>query len=314
MIWRVGRRILEAVGTLLVLSIVIFVVGALIPGDLALQMTGPDGATPERMEAFREQLGLDRPLLTRYIEWLAGVLRGDLGVSIATARPIGPDVVAQFAVSIELAGTSLFLAVILGIPLGVFAAVNAGSLLDRALRGMSLLFFSIPSFVSGVLLVLIGARYMRPLYTSVYVPPSVDLLANLRAMFLPTLAVGLPISAMVAQMTRATVLESLQEPFVDTARAKGVTERRIRYVHALKAALAPVVTLIGLVFGALAGGLIIVEQIFSLPGLGRGIMTAIGQRDFPVVVAGTLAIALVYVVVNLLVDLLYPVLDPRQRQ
>ena len=229
-------------------------------------------------------------------------------------RDIAADVRQQFPVSLEVAFVSVALAVIIGIPLGVYAAVHTGSIMDRILRGISLVFFSVPTFVSGVLFVWLGSIVLRSFYTSFYVPFTEDPIANLRSIMLPCLAIALPTSASIIQMTRTTMIASLQEPFIDTARVKGARESRVRYIHALRASLGPVVTLIGLLFGALVGGLIIVEQIFNLPGLGRGVLLAIAERDFPYVITATLVIASVYIVVNFIVDLLYPILDPRQRE
>ena len=308
------RRLGEAVAVLFVLSFLIYAIGSIVPGDIAQQMAGIEGATPERMAEMRQRLGLDRPLLVRYGEWLAAAVRGDFGSSLFTGRNIAADIRAQFPVSLEVAAVGVLLAVVIGIPLGVYAAVRTGSFIDRILRGASLVFFSVPTFVSGVLFVWIGSIVLKSFYSSFYVPLTEDPIANLRSILLPCLAIALPTSAAVIQMTRTTMIASLQEPFIDTARVKGAREWRIRYIHALRASLGPVVTLIGLIFGALVGGLIIVEQIFNLPGLGRGVLLGIGERDFPYVIAATLVIAAVYIVVNFLVDLLYPILDPRQRE
>lgn len=308
------RRLGEAVAVLFVLSFLIYVIGSIVPGDIAQQMAGIEGATPERMAEMRQRLGLDRPLLVRYWEWLAAAVRGDFGNSLFTGRDIAADIRAQFPVSLEVAFVGVMLAVVIGIPLGVYAAVRTGSIIDRILRGASLVFFSVPTFVSGVLFVWLGSIVLRSFYTSFYVPFTEDPIANLRSILLPCLAIALPTSAAIIQMTRTTMIASLQEPFIDTARVKGAREWRIRYIHALRASLGPVVTLIGLIFGSLVGGLIIVEQIFNLPGLGRGVLLGIGERDFPYVIAATLVIAAVYIGVNFLVDLLYPILDPRQRE
>lgn len=309
----VAQRIGEAVMLFLALSAIIFTLGTVVPGDVALTLTGQSGSTPERLAQLRHQLGLTRPLPERYWDWLSHAVRGDFGTSLISGRSIGADIAQQFAVTFELAIFALLLALVIGLPVGVFASTRPNSIRDKLLRGSTLVFFAVPTFVSGVLLVLVGSRYLHPLYSSFYVGVSQNLGENLRSLLLPALAVALPMSAMVAQMTRATMLDALHEPFVVTARAKGVPERRINYLHGLRAALAPVVTLTGLEFGSLIGGLIIVEQIFNLPGLGRGVLTAILGRDYQFVVAGVLVIAGVYVAVNLLVDVLYPILDPRQR-
>ncbi len=314
MVFLFARRLAEAIAVLFALTFLIYLIGTIVPGDIAQQMAGIEGATPERMAEMRSRLGLDRPVLTRYGEWLGNAVRGDFGNSLFTGRDIAADIRAQFPVSLEVAMVGVALAVIIGIPLGVYAAVHTGTVMDRILRGISLVFFSVPTFVSGVLFVWIGSIVLKSFYTSFYVPFTEDPIANLRSIMLPSLAIALPSSASIIQMTRSTMIASLQEPFIDTARVKGARESRVRYIHALRASLGPVVTLIGLIFGALVGGLIIVEQIFNLPGLGRGVLLAIAERDFPYVIAATLVIAGVYIVVNFIVDILYPILDPRQRE
>jgi len=176
-----------------------------------------------------------------------------------------------------------------------------------------LVIFSVPIFVAGILLLLIGSRYLGPLYTSTYVPISEGITGNLRSMFLPALSISVPVAAMTMQMTRTNMLEMLGQPYITMARAKGAKRRNVLYIHALKNAMPPVLTLIGFQFGILLGGLFVVEAIFSLPGLGRGLLVAIGQRDFPLVMALTMVISAAFVVVNALVDIAYPFLDPRQR-
>lgn len=311
------QRLAEAIAALIVISFLVFGLAELVPGDIAEQIAGLEfgragGGVEAELDKFREQLGLNRPFLVRWGEWVVNAARGDFGTSLITSREVAPDIAAAFPVSLEITVVSLLAALAMGIPLGVYSAVHPGSIPDR-LRGASLIFLSIPTFVTGIVAVLIGSQYFPALYTSQYVRISEDLLANLRAILLPSIVVALAIAPMIAQMTRATMIESLQEGYIVTARSIGVPEYRIRHVHALKAALGPVVTLVGLLFGSLVGGLIITEEIFNLPGLGRLILNAIIRRDFQVAVAGTWVVAIVYVSVNLLVDLLYLVLDPRQR-
>lgn len=307
------QRCGEALALLLALSLAIFSLGTVVPGDAALTLAGVEGVTPERLARLRDQLGLSDPLPIRYWHWLSRALRGDFGDSLITGRSITDDIRHELPVSLELAVCSLLLATLIGVVVGVYAAGHVDSLVDKVLRGGALLLLAVPTFVSGLLLVLVGSTYAQPLYASFYVDPSIDLVENLRALILPSVAVALPVSAMIAQMARATMIASLREDFVVTARAKGVSELRVQYLHALRAAVAPVMTLVGLELGSLIAGLIIVEQIFSLPGLGRGVLSAILARDYPFVIAGTLVIAGIYLIVNLLVDVLYPVLDPRQR-
>ena len=208
------RRLGEAVAVLFVLSFLIYVIGSIVPGDIAQQMAGIEGATPERMAEMRQRLGLDRPLLVRYWEWLAAAVRGDFGNSLFTGRNIAADIRAQFPVSLEVAAVGVLLAVVIGIPLGVYAAVRTGSVIDRILRGASLVFFSVPTFVSGVLFVWLGSIVLRSFYSSFYVPFTEDPVANLRSILLPCLAIALPTSAAIIQMTRTTMIAGLAEPFI----------------------------------------------------------------------------------------------------
>jgi peptide/nickel transport system permease protein len=307
-------RLGESAALFVALSIIIFTIATIVPGDVALTITGQNGATPAQLAALKKSLGLDKPVTTQYWKWFSHAVSGDLGVSPITHRSINHDIAQQFPVSLELGLFSIVLAVMIGLPIGVYAATHVDSVTDKILRGGALLLYAFPTFVSGVLLVLIGSRYIQPLFASFYVSPTTDLLENLRVLFLPSLAVAFATAGEIAQLTRSTMIRSLREDFIVTARAKGLREWRVRYLHALKDALAPVVTLIGLQLGSLVGGLIIVEQIFNLPGLGRGVLTAILARDYNFAIAGVLAIAGVYLAVNVAVDLLYPVLDPRQRR
>ena len=312
MIRYVLQRVAGAAGVLLVVSFLVYWLGTFIPGDAATVIVGSEGATAEQYRELRRRLGLDDPIPVQYARWLGSALRGDFGKSPISGRLVSEDVGRQLPVSLELAVLSLVGSIIIGLPVGVLAARHAHRRADLAMRSGFLVVFSIPPFVAGVLLVLAGSLYLGPLYQSRFVPLAEDPLGNLRALLLPTLSVALPLAAMTAQMTRAALLEVLAEPFIVTARAKGLREQAIVYGHALKNALVPVVTLQGYVFGSLLGGLIVTEQVFNLPGLGRGLLTALNGRDYPLVIGGTLVIAASYVLVNLLVDLLYPVLDPVQ--
>lgn len=310
----IALRMVEAMGTCVLLSIFVFALGSIVPGDLALVIAGTDGASPERIDALRRELRLDDPVATRYGAWLSGAVVGDFGVSPITGRVVRDEVMRTFPVTFRLATYGLGIATLLGIPIGVFAAVRADRFADRAARMLSLAVFSVPSFVLGILFVFLGSRYFPAMYTSIYVPPSGGLVQHLRSLLLPALSVGLPLAAMIAQMTRGAMLESLSQDYVRLARALGMRAARVHYLHALKPSLAPVVTLIGLLFGSLLGGLIVIEVIFNLPGIGRTIYAGIQQRDFSLVMAGTLLVGLAYILVNLIVDLLYPVFDPRQRR
>lgn len=313
MIRLIAERLIGLVLVLLVVSLIVFFLGSFIPGDAATILVGSEGATPEQFEQVREELGLNDPLIVQYADWMKGVIQGDFGTSPITGRSVNEEIRAQFPVSMELTILATLVSTIIGLPLGILAAVHANRATDFIIRTSLLVTFSIPIFVAGILLLLIGSRWLGPLYTSTYTPISEGLWKNLQSMILPTLSIAIPVSAMTMQMTRTSMLEMLNRPFITTARAKGAPRRNILYIHALKNAMSPILTLLGFQFGILLGGLFVVETIFSLPGLGRGLLTAISQRDYLLVMAGTMVIAATFVIVNVIVDLIYPILDPRQR-
>jgi len=306
-------RLIGVFFVLLAVSALVFAFGALIPGDLTSVIVGQEGATEEQFEAVRQKLGLDKPLPVQYVNWLVNALQGDFGTSPITGRTVATDLMQQIPVSIELALLTLLVSTVIGLPAGVIAAVHANKRLDVLIR-MSLLFtFSVPIFVIGILLLLVGSRWAPDLFRVSYTPWGEDPVMHIRSMAMPLLTIAFPITAMTMQMTRGAMLEVLHNPYIVTARAVGVREKRIQYLHALRNALPPIVTFIGFQLGILLGGLIVVEQIFSLPGLGRGMLEAINTRDYPMVTATTLVFATAFVIINALVDMLYPLLDPRQR-
>ena len=313
MIRIVAQRLVGLILVLFVVSIIIFYIGTFIPGDLATILVGSEGATPEQFEEVRERLGLNDPLVVQYGRWMGGVVQGDFGISPITGRSVNSEIANQLPVSLELTVFAMVLSTVIGIPLGILAAVHANKVWDFVVRSGLLIVFSVPIFVAGILLLLIGSRYLGPLYTSTYTPISESITENLRSMFLPAASISLPVAAMTMQMTRTAMLEMLGQPYITMAKAKGAKSRSILYIHALKNAMPPVLTLVGFQFGILLGGLFVVEAIFSLPGLGRGLIVAIGQRDFPLVMALTMVISAAFVIVNALVDIAYPILDPRQR-
>lgn len=313
MIRVVAERLLGLIGVLIAVSCITFFLGSLVPGDIATVIGGTGGGTPETTAALRQDLGLDQPLIARYWEWLVGVLHGDFGRSPITGRSVTTDVLNQFPITLQLALMGVLVSTLIGVPAGVLAATKAGKWADFLFRGALLFFFSIPIFVAGVVLLLIGSRYFPALYSVGYVPFSQDPVGNMQSMVLPTLSIALPVAAMTMQMTRASMLEQLSSPYISLARSKGARNRNVFYIHALKNAFPPVLTQLGYTLGILMGGLFVVEAIFNLPGLGRGLLSAIGQRDYPMVMAASMVLAVVFVVANTIVDLLYPIFDPRQR-
>lgn len=308
------RRLLVLLPILLGVSILSFLLLYLIPGDVVDVLMGTESGDPARLAELRKLFGLDRPLVTRYVEWLGDVLRGDLGRSFVTRRPVLTEIVTAFPVTLQLTLASLLVALLVGVPLGVYAAVRRGSLSSTGLSLFVLLGLSIPNFWLGILLILFASLYLH------WFPPQGLVLVwqqpaeALKQLLFPSLALGLALAAMVMRMTRTCVLEVLAQDYVRTARAKGLAEWLVIGHHGLRNALVPVVTLIGLQFGYLLGGTIVVEEIFSLPGMGRLVLRSIAQRDFPLVQGILLFAGVSVVLLNLFVDLCYVVLDPRLRR
>ena len=306
-------RLVALAAVLFAVSVLVFGLGSLIPGDMTSVVVGQEGATDEQFAQVRRDLGLDQPLPVQYVRWLGNALQGDLGKSPITGRDVSADLALQIPVSVELAVLCLLLSTLIGMPAGIVAAVHANRRLDVAIRGLLLITFSVPTFVIGILVLLLGSQLAPDLFRVSFTPWTQDPLMHLRSMAMPLLTITFPMAAMTMQMTRSAMLEVLSEPFVTTARAVGVRLPRIHYLHALRNALPPIVTFVGFQFGIMLGGLIVVEQIFSLPGLGRGMLEAIATRDYPMVTATTLVFAVAFVAINAVIDLLYPILDPRQR-
>ncbi len=309
----VAQRFASGLGVLLVVSFLVFWLGTLIPGDLTTVLVGSEGATQQQYRELRHRLGLDQPIVVQYAHWLGGALRGNLGKSPITGLYATAEIARRAPITLELALLALAESIVLGVFLGVFTAVRAHGPADVIVRAILFVMFAIPPFVAGVLLVLAGALFLKPLYQVGYVPLAQSVGLNLRSMLLPSVSIAVPLAAMTAQMTRTSLLETLGQPYIVTAMAKGAPPRNVIYRHALKNALAPIITLQGYVFGSLVGGLIVTEQVFNLEGLASGLLAAIGRRDYSFVVTGTLVIAATYILANLLVDLLYPIVDPTQR-
>ena len=304
------RRVLQLIPVLLGISILIFAVMKMIPGDVISGILGIE-ATPELRAQLAAKYGLDRPYIVQYLDWIGGVLRGDFGESIRTSAPILPEILNRLKVTAQLTIMAAIISCIIAIPLGILAAVNRNTWIDRFVRVFALLGVSVPGFALSILLVLVLSlvfHYFSPLgYVSFFEDP----MQNLEIMILPALVLGVTISGSVMRMTRSSVLEVLRQDFIKTVRAKGASERVAIFKHALRNALIPIVTLIGMQIGSLLGGAVIVEQIFSLPGLGQLTLTGINQRDYPVVQGCVLVIAFIYVIVNLITDILYAYIDPR---
>jgi peptide/nickel transport system permease protein len=301
--------------TLLGVSVLVFAMVRLVPGTVVEQLLGQAAiASPEVVASFRRFFGLDRPVHVQYVAWLGGVLRGDLGVSWLSGRPVLALFLERAPVSAELAVLAVAWSLLLGIPLGAVSAARPGSVLDGAIRVLSTTGLSLPAFWQGTLLILLFSVYLGWMPSLQWVPLGRDPAANLLTMALPALTLGTATAAMITRMARASMLEVLGREYVRTARAKGLAERPVTYRHALRNALIPVVTVAGVQLGYIVGGIVVVEDVFTLPGVGRLLLDAIFQRDYPVVQGVILLLATVFMALNLAVDLLYVALDPRLRR
>lgn len=305
-----GGRVLGTAPVLLILSVAVFLMLHLTPGDPVQIMLGQD-ADPGAIAALRVQLGLDQPLPIQYIRWVGSVARGDLGRSIRTNQPVLEAIVTRLPVTIELSVLALVLSLVTGLPAGTLAAIRRNSSVDLASTGLALMGVSLPSFFVGVLLILVFALWLRWVPPSGYTPLIQDPLMNLKQMFMPALALGAALAGIVARIMRSSLLEVLDTDYMRTARAKGLSEQESVVTHGLKNAMLPVVTVVGLQVGALLGGAILIETVFALPGIGRLAVDSIFSRDFPIVQGVVLFLALVRVACNLVADVLYAYLDPR---
>jgi peptide/nickel transport system permease protein len=305
----IARRLLLTIPVLLAMSIFVFLMIRLVPGDPVRTMLG-FRATDENVAVVRAALGLDRPIWEQYATWLGGVLRFDLGQDFISKAPLTTLLAERLPVTLQLTTMAMALALLVGIPAGVLAATR-GRASGRAASAFVVAGISIPDFWLGIMLVLLFAGTLGLLPPSGYTPFVDDPVGNLRYMALPVLTLAVGEAAYILRTTRAAMEETLASPYVAFLRAKGISERRIVYTHALRNASIPIVTVVGIQFGVLLGGAIVVESLFALPGVGRLIVTAINQRNYPVIQAGILVVAALFIVVNLITDLLYGALDPR---
>ena len=309
-----ARRLLLALLALFGVVVLVFVLVRLIPGDVVTNLVGLDARpTPEQLANLRRLFGLDQPIHVQFGIWFGALLTGDLGQSLRTGRPIADDLLLRLPVTLELAVLALAVALLIAIPLGVIAATKRGQFADYAASLFALIGLAAPNFWLAILFILFFSLQLRLLPSGGYVLLSENLFENLRHMVLPSFALGLSLAAATTRITRSSLLEVLSLDYVRTARAKGLSERIVIYRHALKNALIPVATVIGLQVGTLLGGAIIIEEIFGLPGIGRFALEGINLRDYPVVQGAVLVVAGAFVLVNVLVDVLYALIDPRVR-
>lgn len=306
------RRVLATIPVMAVVALFVFSLLYLAPGDPAAVIAG-DQASPDDVERIRASLGLDRPYLVRFGEWVFNIMRGDLGTSIFTNLPVGHMIMQRVEPTLSLMVVTLVLSVSIAVPMGVVAAWKQGTHADRAVMAFAVLGFSVPVFVVGYVLAYVFALELDWLPVQGYTPLSEGLWPWFQNLILPAIALGTVYIALIARITRATMLEVLSQDYIRTARAKGVGERAVLFLHALKNAAVPIVTVIGIGIALLIGGAVVTESVFAIPGLGRLTVDAILRRDYPVIQGVVLLFSFVYVLVNLVIDLLYTLFDPRIR-
>jgi peptide/nickel transport system permease protein len=306
------RRVLATIPVMAIVALFVFSLLYIAPGDPAAVIAG-DQASPEDVEKIRRSLGLDRPFLVRFTEWSLQVLSGDLGTSMFTGLPVTELIRQRIEPTLSLMLVTLVLAVLVAVPIGVVAAWKAGGWLDRIFMALAVVGFSVPVFVVGYLLAYLFGLTFELLPVQGYTPIAAGLWPWLENLILPAIALGFVYIALIARITRATMLEVLSQDYIRTARAKGLGEGPVLFLHALKNAAVPIVTVIGLGVALLIGGAVVTESVFAIPGLGRLTIDAIVRRDYPVIQGIVLMFSFVYVLVNLAVDIIYSALDPRIR-
>jgi len=305
-------RLIALVPMLLALSVASFALVHVIPGDPALVMLGGEG-TPQQVADLRRQLGLDRPLHIRYVEWLGRVVQGDLGESLYNRTRVVDELIWRFPTTLSLVSLALLISIIIGVPAGLLSAVFRNSWVDHVARLLTLVSLSMPSFWLGLMLIILFSLKLNLLPVVGYTSVVTDLWSSLRFLILPSCALGTYLTALLARLVRSSVLEILGQDYVRTARAKGLHERAVLFRHALRNALIPAVTVMGINMGILLGGSAVIETLYVLPGVGQLVITALYNRDLPVIQGLILYISVLYVLINLAVDLLYTYLDPRLR-
>ena len=333
-----SRKFLTLVTSLLGISFICFMLIRLIPGDPILNLVGERGIDPVKYQEMKKALGLDLPLITQFGIFVKNALQGNLGTSIVSSNGVWTEFIERFPATFELGMVALFLATIIGIPLGIFAAIKRNSFFDYFLMGASLIGYSMPIFWWGLILILvfsvksgltpvsgrIDLIYDIPTFTGLYLVDTLQsvvvkaegfkpFLSALSHLILPSIALGTVPLAVIARMTRSSMLEVLGEDYIRTAKAKGMSKRRIIFIHALRNALVPIITTLALLFGSIITGAILTETIFSWPGIGKWIVQSITARDYPVIQGGVLIISFIIILTNIIVDLIYYLLNPKMR-
>ncbi len=306
------RRLLIAIPTILLISIFVFALQKLLPGDPLLVLAGEE-RDPEVLEFLREKYRLNDPIIVQYFTWLGNALQGDLGISLRTNQPVTELIAQKLPVTIQLAIMSLIFAILIGIPAGILSAYRKGTLTDYIANIAALSGLSIPNFWLGIMLILLVSVKWKLLPASGYVPPAEDLWQSIRTMLMPAFVLGTALAATLMRHTRSAMLGVLTSDYVRTARAKGLSERKVVLKHAFRNALTPIVTLTALLFGELIAGAVLTEQIFTIPGFGKLVVDAVFNRDYAVVQGIVLVTAVGFIIMNLIADMAYFLLNPRLR-
>jgi peptide/nickel transport system permease protein len=310
----IARRLLSAVVALIGLSMLVFLLLRVAPGDAAVMLLGEDvSAKPERLRELREQLGLEKPIPLQYTDWLADMARGDLGTSLFSGRKITGELANRLPISLELTILAMAIGLVISMPIGIFAAAFPESIPDHVLRFLSMIGLAVPNFWLATMVMVFGARWFGWIPPVGYTSFVSDPMRNLEQFIIPSLIIAVAVAASQVRLMRSTMLEVLGNDYIRTARAKGLRERTVITRHALKNAMIPVLTLFSSQFGRIITGIVIIENIFNLPGLGRFILDSINKRDYPMVQGIILLIGVWVVLLNLLTDLMYGWFDPRIR-
>jgi len=307
------RRLSQTLITLFIFSLISFVLSMILPGDPVLALVGPEGATREMLEVYRRELGLDQPVYIQYFRWLERTLRGDFGISIRTRAQVLTLFYQRLPVTVELLILGVIFAILVAFPLGILSSLRPNTRIDTMNTVLAVSGVAMPQFLLAMILILVFSLWLGWLPSSGYIEPWKNLWASIRTLILPAISLGFVVAAEMMRQVRSSMLEVLQDEYIQTARAKGLAEPVVIIKHALRNALIPVVTLLGLRIGRLIGGLVIIEVVFSLPGIGQMLLNAVLFKDMPVLQSGVLLVAFAVTLINLLVDLSYSLIDPRIR-
>ncbi len=305
-----GKKVITMFLTLFAVTLFVFLAFHVISGDPALSILGTE-ATPERVEALREEMGLNDPVLVQYGRWAAGFLKGDMGTSYSYKMPVSEIVADKIPVTVTLTIMAFLMMVVISIPLGIYTAKHAGGVIDRTIYMINQVIMSVPPFFAGILITLVFGRILKLFTPGGYVSYEKNFLGFVGYLIFPAFAIALPKAAMAVKLLRSSVISESKLDYVRTAYSRGNNTKAVLYKHVLKNALIPVITFLGMALADMIAGSIIIEQVFSIPGLGRILLTSISNRDYPVVMAVIVCIAMLVLVVNMIVDIIYGIVDPR---